>query len=119
MLNLPTIPANVCAKHGLVFDRVFKAHAPGNTGTIEQAHRYNQFLCPDCKGPKTLKPKGIIERYVPVRTVRVRPDTLPDNWEKEWPILYIHGGFYWFSHPRGKVYRVEELSPTVFFEDKE
>ena len=101
---------------------VFKCHAPnivtiwnndqqefivdqeGTTRNRDLAHHDNIWLCKECKSDS-----GMYDRYVPIRTVPVQLDRLPDNWEKEWILLYTWNGEYIFANPLAHVYYVSTI----------
>ena len=102
---------------------VFKAHAPKApitelengeqhldqqqyyANTVE-AHNDNLFLCAHCVADEHTQVGATVERYAKIRTVPVAPDTLSDNWEKEWQLLYRWEWEWILAEPRAHVYYV-------------
>lgn len=50
---------------------------------------------------------GNIWRGVKIRTIRQRQETLSEQWEKEWQLLYLLNGLYYFAEPKAQVYECD------------
>ena len=104
---------------------VFKAHSPDAKDLItyeseglthldrerfnkrmDYCHRINIYLCDNCAETKGNEYPEY-DRYIPIRQVKIEPETLSDEWEKHWLILLNAEGYYIFAHPAAKIYYID------------
>lgn len=72
---------------------------------LRQVHHYNMFeTLNGIDEIRQVEEDGTIWRGVKIRTIRQREDTLSEQWEKEWTLLYLLDGLYYFAEPKANIY---------------
>lgn len=75
---------------------------------LRLVNSYNLFETLDGLSEIRLEDQGYtITRGIRIRTIRQREDTLPEPWEKEWQLLYLLDGVYYWAEPHAKVYECD------------
>lgn len=81
---------------------------------LRLVHHYNLFET--LKGVdeiRQVEEDGTIWRGVRIRTIRQRQDTLAEQWEKEWTLLYLLDGLYYFAEPQSNIYECTGIIPPL------